>query len=338
MPINAIIVGLGIHGRRIAELAADAGVHLSGAADPAHAGTVLADLLPAGGASDLVVAASFAELDDTAVDTADIVIVAAQMPHGPLIDLIVGALERGRNVLTIVEQLFEPTLLDPADRERIDAAARSAGVTFAATGAQDVVWSGVVAHLTGAVRELRAIEIVQRLGVDGYPEPFVRGEVGAGTNAETFAEVEATLRAQPPVLGGILPLLARQLGLHGGAITRTITPVATDVAMPSQTFGRDLEPGEYIGSRDECRLDTAEGITISATLETTALPPGEGNDVYTARIDAIPAVTLQHEMDPGPENVNAIAVHRIGHVIAARPGLVSVDKLPMPVYRPSVVG
>lgn len=368
-PAPAIaIVGLGIHGRRIAALADDAGFRILAAADPALAGQRLHDATAdarslAGDAGSLdtahgsvtttagpaatsrveastatlaspVVVASFDAIDPAVLAEVDVVVVAAQMPPAPLYDLIVSALERGTNVLTIVEHLFEPSLLPTEVRERIDAAAYAGGVSFVATGAQDVVWSGVVAHLTGAVRQLRGIEIVQRLGVDGYPEPFLVHDVAVTSTAETWPTVEAGLLEQPPVLGGILPTLARQLGLTAGTTTRTLTPVPTDRPLPSLTFGRDLLPGEHIGVVDEVRLDTAEGITLSASLETTAVQPGEGNDVYEARIDAMPTITLRHEMEPGPENVNAVTIHRVPHVVAARSGIVTIDELPMPVYRP----
>lgn len=330
--IAAVVVGLGTHGRSTARLATEAGIRLVGAVDPASAGLPLASVAGGKTPSDVVVSESFAGLPAAARADAEIAIVAALLPPGKLVDLIVEILEQGINVITIVEFLFDAATLVPAERERIDTAARRNNVTFLATGAQDIAWSGLIIHLTGAVRRLKSVSIIQRLGVDGYPERFLREDCGVAAAPEDFPGLVAALKEQPAVLGAVLPVMAREMGLEPLEPRRSITPVTIGTPLLSETFGRDLLPGEAIGIRDLVELDTAEGITFSAELVTTAHRPGE-NDLFESVLDAEPRFELNHRMLPGPACVDATVINRLGDVLSARPGIVPSAELPRPAYR-----
>lgn len=331
-PIAAIIVGLGTHGRSTARLAAEAGVRILGAVDPATAGRSLAEVAGGQTSPNVVVSASFDEIPKDVLGQAQIVVLAALLPPAQLIDLTVGILEQSLNVITIVEFLFDAETLDPVSRNRIDTAARDNGVSFVATGAQDIAWSGLIIHLTGAVRRLKSVSIVQRLGVDGYPARFLRDECGVAVPEHEFAEVVAGIMALPSVLGAVLPVMAREMGLHPGVPRRSITAVTSHEALPSATFGRDLVPGESIGIRDEVAIDTAEGVTFTAELVTTAHQPG-AQDVFASVLDAEPRFELSHTMLPGPLCVDATVINRLADTIAARPGIVPAAHLPRPAYR-----
>lgn len=325
--VSAVIIGLGTHGRSIARFATEAGVDIRAAVDPGSAGRPLAEVADLAAPSPLIVAADTAQLPP-----ADVAIVAALLPHAALLDLIVDLLDRGFNVLTIVEHLFDAEALAPADRERLDTAARQSGVSFVATGVQDIAWTGLVVQATGAVRGLSSVHIRQHLGVDGYPERFLRDECAIGVSEEDFPELLESLRTVPPVLGAVLPVLARQLGLTALPALRTLERVTSTEPLPSITLGRDLAPGEGIGLRDRLEIPTVEGIRLIAELTTTGRAPGD-RDVFRTVIDAQPRFELSHQMEPGPLCVDATVINRITDVIAARPGVVPTVELPRPQYR-----
>ena len=330
--IGAIVVGLGTHGRNAAKWAEEAGARIVGAVDPASAGKSLAAVAGEPLSPDVIIAPSFGSLDERSIREAEVVILAALLPPEALVDLAVSILEQGLNVITIVEFLFDAETLPGGMRERIEAAALQNNLSFVATGAQDIVWSGVVLQLTGAVRHLRSVNIVQKLGVDGYPEKFLREDCLVAATDQDFPAIAAGIKEHPSVLGAILPVMAREMGLVPLEPRRTVSRVTLDQPLPSATFGRDLAAGESIGIRDRVEVDTEEGIALTAELVTTAHQPGE-HDVFEVVLDAEPRIEMNHTMIPGPLNVDATVVNRLADVVAARPGIVPTAELPRPAYR-----
>lgn len=330
--LSAIVIGLGHHGRSIARLAHEAGISVVAGVDPVAAGEPLGSVLGDDAVSAPILA-SHAELPSELVDRADVVVVAARLEMQEAVDLIAGYLRGGTNVVTIIEQLFDPSSLEVAQLAQLEDAAAAGGVSYLATGAQDVMWLGLVALATGGVRNLREVRITQRLGVDGYPVPFVQGEVGAGIRPEDFGPISAAALELPSVLGSVLPVLARGLGLAQLGFVRTYDPVLVDAPLQSASLGREIPVGESIGCLDRSVLTTAEGVTLTAELETTARQPGGANDVFEAVIDAEPGITLTHIMDPGPACVDATVVNRLRQVVEADPGVLTPLELPLVVHR-----
>lgn len=331
-PLNLIIVGLGHHGRSIAALAHQAGAVIIAAADPATAGAPLAEVL---GIPDLtpVVAASASEIDPELAQQADVLVLAAKLGVEEAVAQIEDALASGVNVVTIIEQLFDPADFSAEQRARIETAAATGHATYFATGCQDVMWLGMAALAVGGTRNLRSVTVTQRFGVDGYPVPFVQGELGAGLAAHDFAGVAAEAMRHPAVLGSVLPLLARHLHLQLSAQRRSVEPVFPEQPRFSESLGREIPVVEAIGSRDETVLESEQGITLRAVLETTVVPPGGENDLFELVVDADPVIRLTHLMDPGPACVDATVINRLWQVRDAAPGIVTTFDLPFPTYR-----
>lgn len=331
-PLNLIIVGLGHHGRSIAALAHQAGAVIIAAADPATAGAPLAEVLGIPGLMP-VVAASASEIAPEVVQQADVLVLSAKLGVDEAVAEIERTLVSGVNVVTIIEQLFDPADFTAEQRARLETAALAGRATYFATGCQDVMWLGMAALAVGGARNLRSVTVTQRFGVDGYPVPFVQGELGAGLAAHEFAAVAEEAMRHPAVLGSVLPLLARHLRLEVSAQRRAVEPVHLQQARFSESLGREIAVGEAIGSRDETVLESAQGITLRAVLETTAVPPGGENDLFELVVDADPVIRLTHLMDPGPACVDATVINRLWQVRDAAPGIVTTFDLPFPTYR-----
>lgn len=329
--VKAVVVGLGIHGQGIVRAAADAGIEIVGAVDPGHAGRGLGDLVGRPELPPLEVVATVADLAwDTA--GADITLVAAKLDVPPLVDLVEEILGHGTDVITIVEDMFDLVTFDPERHARLDTAAVAAGRTVVATGVQDVAWTGLVVHATALLRDLTSIRIHQHLGVDGYPREFVEW-VGIGLSRADFEAAADEARKSPSVLGAVLPVLARRLGLTTIEETREMAPYVIDEPLESVTLERVVPAGEPIGRRDVVTLRTAEGIDLVAELVTSAVM---GRDDFRAVLDGEPRVEIDHRLIPGNLVVDATLVNRIPDVIAARPGVVATVDLPSPRFRPRV--
>lgn len=326
--VRAVIVGLGVHGRGIARLGAEAGITFVAAVDPFQAGKDVGALVEAPALAGLSVAASVDELDWPGMG-ADIAIVAAKAPVPQIVELMKELLDHGVDVVTIVEDAYDLQLIDPALHEILDRAARQAGKTAVATGTQDIAWVGLVMSATGLVRELESIDLKQHLGVDGYPEEFVRW-AGIGVTVEDWEAAAQVANQTPSVFGGVLPTMARALGLTPGQQRRQMEVFSVDYDLKSETFGRMIPAGEPAGRKDLVVLETEEGVRLSAELVTSAVM---GQDDFTAAIQGQTRVELEHRLLPASPTVDATVINRVPDVLAAPAGLIATPELPPARYR-----
>lgn len=324
--INAIVVGLGVHGAAIATKLSDAGFALVGAADPKHAGARLADVTGSAAHADIEVRADISEVDATG---ADIAVLTAKVPVRILVDLALRAFDAGCDAITIVEDAFDLERFAPEEYARLDAAARASGKTFVATGSQDVLWAGLVVQMSSQLSELTELNIATHLGVDGYPEEFVTW-CGIGNTHEQFRETAAEAGQTPSVFGAVLPVIAAKLGLTVTDEQRDLTPVLLDEPLPSQTLGRDIPAGEPVGRRDVVTIETAEGIRLTAELQTTGVMEC---DEFTAEFVGTPHTVLRHKLEPANVSVDAALINRIADVVTAPAGVVRTVDLPLAHYR-----
>lgn len=328
--ITTVVVGLGVHGSAMARLLPGVGVRVLGAADPRHAGADLGDIAEAPELCGITVAADPEDLDWHA--DIDLAILTAKVPVDTLASLAVPILQRGIDVVTIVEDAFDLERFAPEAHRIIHEAALAGGASFVVTGSQDALWAGLVIQMSSQARGLRGIEISTHLGVDGYPEEFLSW-CGIGNTPEQFERSAAVAAETPSVFGAVLPVIADALGLTVISEDRTLEPYAIDTDLESQTLGRVIAAGDPIGRRDTVTASTAEGISLRAELITSAVM---GEDAFRAHFDATPSIDLQHRLEPANLSVDAVLINRIPDVLAAPPGFIRTIDLPTPRYRVSL--
>lgn len=327
MSARVAIVGLGLHGRRIAETLLDQGHALAGIADPAHAGAMAREILDRPDAPDVSIVDDVRLLAGAA--TADIAIVTAPVDLDGLADLAGPLLDAGTDVLTIHPDAFDP----PSDwAARIDRRARSGGASFASTGVQDVWWVHVPAAAAGATLDLERVEFEHATDLDtlsvGLGELF-----GIGQPAAAFTRIlNEVLLGEASVLGGPMRVLARRLGLHPHDPKRTIEPLTATEPMRWTTGNRDVRPGQLIGFIETVRVDTEEAVSLTGSLRTALLAPGE---VPTDRVvlHGDPVLRLEHRPFPGARITDVVPVARIQDIRDAAPGLHTAATLPPATYR-----
>lgn len=320
-----------MHGRSIVRTGTAAGVDFVGAIDPFQSGADLGQLTDLAELAGVRAAASPDALDWEALE-ADIAIVAITAAPAEVVDVLESLLRRGVDVITIVEDMYDLRLIDPALHERLDATAKSAGRTVVATGSQDISWGGIAVAASGLVRGLRSIELAQHVGVDGYPEEFVRW-VGIGATEQEWRDAADVAGQTPSVFGGILPTIARALGLEITGQQRQMEIFTLEHDVHSQTFGRVIPAGQPAGRKDTVTLQTAQQVTLTAQLVTSVVM---GQDTYHAEISGENSLRLDLEMLPAPPSVDATLVNRIPDVLAAAPGIVATTDLPLARYRQSI--
>lgn len=326
--VAAIVVGLGVHGRGIATLISKAGMRIAGAVDPFHVGKRLSELTDQAAHDEVIIVS---DLEDLAKleEPADISIITAKVPVPKLVDIAIVGVQMGTDVLALPEDAFDMARFAPEEYARLDAAAKAAGQTFVATGSQDVLWAGLVIQMSSQLSDITEICLETQLGIDGYPEEFVTW-CGIGNTDEQFNETSADAATTPSVFGAVLPVIATKLGLTVTEQSREMTPVYHDEVLYSESLGREIPVGQIVGRRDATTVRTAEGITLTAGLESTARM---GNDVFTATFEGTPRTVLTHQLDPANLSVDATVINRIPDILSAPAGVIRTVDLPVPHYR-----
>lgn len=331
-PISVYIVGLGVHGTSTAKLLPSFGVRVLGVADPSKTSLNVGEIT---GNSELNSLTVVETIDDLPWEkqVPDIMILTAAVEMDELQALSCKAFEYGANVLTIVGDSFDMESHFPDHFAAINAAAIQAGKSFVSTGGADVLWAGLVIHLTSQMRELAAVDLYTHIGVDGYPQDFLRW-CGIGIKPEEFEGVTAEMSRTPSVFGGVLPTIIRKLGLTISTEKRSFTMFTAPEAMFSETYQRVIQTGEPWGTRDVVEIETEEGVSFRAELVTTGV---NEKDEYVAKLHGVPEAELRHHLEPQHLSTESATLSRIVDVIAAQPGVISTADLPTPFFRRKLV-
>ena len=178
----------------------------------------------------------------------------------------------GINVICHGGESYFPWGARPELADKLDAMARSAGVTFTGTGIWDLsrIWSGLM--VAGTASKLEGL--VHLTLTNGEAAGLELLKVCGGTfTQEEFAQRNEGL------LAGIYKTVPHQvlwaLGLDVISVIEECEPVIDDKPVFSHALGRDIEPGICLGTRITTRVTTREGINALSINELRVLRPGE---------------------------------------------------------------
>lgn len=329
MSRRIVVVGLGLHGTGVALALADQGDRIVGAADPEHAGESLGEILrrsddPA--VADVEVDADAERL--LARVQADVAVIAAPVEPDELQDLTFACLDAGLDVLTIHEDAFDPP---PEWAAEVDRRARLRGRSVLATGVQDVWWVHLPAVAAAATTNLTAVRFRHAIDLNQASEGYGR-DVGVGEDPAGFATIrDEVLLTGSSILGGPMRALARCLGLTPGEIQRTIDPVIADHLMRWEVGDADVAAGTLAGFSETSWFDTDEGVHFTGTFFFCLLEPDVPYDEVV--LDGDPQLRLEHRPFPGDRITDVVPAARLADLVAAPPGLLSVETMPPARYR-----
>lgn len=240
------------------------------------------------------------------------------------------ALERGIDVVTIAEDAFYP--MSAADRAlagEIDALAKTNGVTFFATGMQDLFWQAAMTVFSTAVNDISRIHLVTIAHQDGLSQA-VLDSIYAN---RTVAEFEASAGGDAHELfDGVLAAVAADLGLTPARYESRIEPMTTPIDHYSQASDLTVVAGRIVGTREVGVLWTEEGIELAAEFQAKLR---ESDEVESNRVTITGSNSMSVNINGmcGFENTAAIVVNRVPDVIAARPGFLTVRDMPRPSHK-----
>lgn len=251
------------------------------------------------------------------------------------IEHMVRLLEGGINVISTANFITGRSYGE-RDMKRLHAAAIHGGVSLYGSGINPGLASALALTAAGACREVERISIYEAADSTSYASPQTWRSLGFGLSADTPGLADIARERQLVFLDAV-EMMAKALR------------VQLDEVRYTPRFGvatQDLHLGYMdIAKGTVCGLNgTWQGIVKGRPLIEIGLLWRLGNAMepdwpitegYVIEVVGVPGVRLRFELDtPGnPDDLSANTanppVNAIPAVVAARPGLVTVDDLPL---------
>lgn len=325
-PRGLVIAGAGRVGGRVARLAAERGWPLAGAFNRPgpKVGQDLGVLAGADAPLGVVVSD---DLDDLLAGAqADIAVVAISDSIEANFPVYRRLMEAGLNVVSAGVEASYPAAVSPALAEEIDAIGKHNGVTFTGSGFQDTYRIGIAKLLCGACTRLDAVE--HRSAVDvGLHGAAAARVARVGMTPDDFSNSARKQAASGPSIYRVfLEHVTAAIGFRARRVEERLEPVLLDRPVACAALGRTIEPGMSAGSRFSIEIDTEEGPQIRANSALSLLLEGE-RELLEWRVQGdSPAVATLTDLDTGLGTATHL-VNRIPQVLAAAPGLITLDRL-----------
>jgi hypothetical protein len=254
--------------------------------------------------------------------------------------------EGGVNAITLCEEAFYPWNSSPRMTQMLDELAKQNGVTLCGSGYQDVLWGNLITTLAGATHTIKKITGKSSYNVEEYGIALAKVH-GAGLSLAEFeteiaaadnvsdAERRALIDEEnflPSYMWSSNGWLCSQLGLTVTKQSQKCVPQTHDEDLHSETLQMTIPAGHATGMSAVVTTITEEGIVIEAECIGKVYAEGEfDQNVWTIHGEPSTEVTINR-----PSTVEltcATIVNRIPDLIAATPGFVTSEKMPVNKYR-----
>lgn len=242
------------------------------------------------------------------------------------------AIEAGLHLISTCEELSYPWERYPALARQLDEEAQRAAVSVLGTGVNPgFVMDTLALVLAGTCQEVDSIEIWRVVDV-ARRRVQLQKKVGAGLNLEAFEQQRASERFGHVGLRESAWMLAAGLGWKIESLEHTLEPIIAAEERRSPQVA--VLPGRSAGTRETLQAFVGGRPRISLHLRMELGAPEPYDEI---RIRGIPGVHLRvSEGLQGDQATAAIVVNAVPHVIAARPGLLTMAELPLGFVRQSV--
>jgi len=254
--------------------------------------------------------------------------------------------ESGVNAITLCEEAFYPWNSAPKTTRMLDELAEENGVTLCGSGYGDVFWGNLITVIAGATHEITKITGRSSYNVEEYGIALAKAH-GAGLSLEEFereiaaadnitAEERAALindeNFLPSYMWNSNGWLCSQLGLTVKEQTQKCVPQTHDKDLHSETLGMTIPAGHATGMSAMVITTTEEGIVIEGNCVGKVYAPGEFDQLVWT-IHGEPDTEVIINRPATVELTCATIVNRIPDLIAAPPGFITFEKMPMNKFR-----
>lgn len=232
-------------------------------------------------------------------------------------------LSHGCHVVSTCEELSFP--LDRAVRENLQKVARAANVTLLGTGVNPgFVMDKLPLTITSVCQEVKSVEIVRIQNASTRREPLQR-KVGAGMTVDEFRAAVGAGRIKHMGLKESLILVGNGLGVEFDSVTEeTIEPIVAEREVTTPYL--KVAPGQVAGVHQ-----TIYGKgRIDVSLELRMYVGAEDVAADKVIVRGIPDVEMTiKDGVHGDRATAAMVVNSIPRVVQARPGVLTMDDIPI---------
>lgn len=325
-PLTAVVYGIGAMGALMTRVLVERDITVVGAIarNPGKVGRDLGHVAGLGRELGVVISNDAdSVLAQSSPDVAILALNSYLHAHAPHIEV---CLRHRANVITLCEEALYPWWTSPALTTKLDALARTNGVSVLGSGHQDALWVGIGAQLLGCAHRVDEVrwsstwnpegggpELLAAMGIGRPPG------VGHGTRHDPL---------EPSFAIAAVDAIAALLGLDQGERTVTSEPVLSTEAVYSASLGRMIAVGQVVGISDVVRRVGRGEPTLSFSMTGRLLADGE-HVGESWEVTGSPDLRLSTSYASGEHTqVAAQAANRIPDVVAARPGWLTHADLP----------
>lgn len=233
-------------------------------------------------------------------------------------------LARGCHVVSTCEELAYP--LDREIRENLQKTARAENVTLLGTGVNPgFVMDKLPLTLTSVCQQISALEIIRVVDASRRREPLQR-KVGAGMTREQFDAAVKSGKIKHMGLKESLMMVADGLNIELDQVSdEEILPVPAEAEVVTEYL--KVAKGQVAGVHQRIRGAKKGRVEISLDIK---MYVGARDPRDQVNIKGVPEVTMRIEGGVhGDRATAAMVVNAIPRVVAARPGVLTMDDIPI---------
>ncbi|HYK01706.1 MAG TPA: dihydrodipicolinate reductase [Thermoanaerobaculia bacterium] len=232
-------------------------------------------------------------------------------------------LSRGCHVVSTCEELSFP--LDTEIRERLQKVARAANVALLGTGVNPgFVMDKLPLTITSVCQEVKSVEIIRIQNASTRREPLQR-KVGAGMTTDEFRAAVAAGRIKHMGLEESLMMVGNGLGVEFDSVSEeTIEPIVAEREVTTKYL--TVAPGQVAGVHQ-----TIYGKgRINVSLELRMYVGAEDVAADKVIVRGVPDVEMTiKDGVHGDRATAAMVVNSIPRIMQARPGVLTMDDIPI---------
>lgn len=329
--IKIIQYGCGKMGRLIMKYLQDKGVEIVGAIDndPNLIGKDISEIIELQQKSGIIISSNPEEV--FMKNPADVCIVSIGSLITKMYPLLSIPLKYGVNTITTCEEAIFPWNTSPEFAKRLDVLAKKNYCTLTASGYQDVFWGNLTTVLAGASQRINAIEGFLNYNLEEYGLSRAESH-GVGLTTVDFDTKITQNNLLPSHLWNAAEWLTARLGWTIKNINQKLTPIITEQAVTSQSYGKTIEAGNCCGLTAFISLETNEGpiIKMESNGRIADLATINNSDwIIKGETD----VKVHLEQLSTIKAACATIVNRLPELIVANPGYMTTHNWPTPSYR-----
>lgn len=319
-PVSVAVVGLGPMGAEIVRvIASKRWARLVAAVDhdPAKLGRDVSEIVRLAEPLGVAVTGDLPEQVDVVCHATSSSLAASE-------EQLIAFLQRGAEVISTCEELAFP--LDFEVAARLEAAAKAADRTVLGTGINPgFVMDKLPLTMSAVCQEITALEIHRVVNASLRREPLQR-KIGAGMTPEEFREAVAAGTIRHVGLRQSLAMIAHGLGVNlDWTSEETIQPVLAGTHVYTDTL--EVKPGRVAGIQQKLSGGKRGQIEILLDLRMYVGAEHAGDRIEIRGIPDL-SLTLAGGIH-GDRATAALVVNAIPRVRDARPGLITMDDLPI---------